>query len=111
MEAGGDMDSIESIQDRATPNWPAIVAAAERSGQSAAAYCRAHRIDIGQFRYWRRKLAGSAAVKPRRTKRSAFVPVKAEPALFCKITLPQGLTIACHQLPEPRWVVTLLKEL
>jgi transposase-like protein len=104
------MDSIASAQQTETPNWPAIVAAFERSEQSAAAYCREHGIDIGQFRYWRRKLAGPAQVKPRRTKRSAFVAVQAE-LLACKITLPHGLSIACQQLPEPRWLGALLKVL
>ena len=105
------MDNIASTQETQTPNWPAIVAAFERSGQKAATYCREHRIDIGQFRYWRRKLNGPAPVKPRRRKSAAFVAVQAEPALFCKITLPHGLSIACQQLPEPRWLVALLTEL
>lgn len=100
------MEPITTQPKVRTPDWPALLKAFEATGQSAASFCREHGIKYGHFLYRRRRLKAHRS-KPRR----AFVAVRAESSSSFKITLPHGLLIECHKLPEPHWLKTVLQEL
>ena len=107
------MDSIEAAPAAVEDKWPELVKAFDASGQSAANFCREHQLHYDKFRYWWLKLGKARPVKrrQRRRKRQAFVAVHADTAPSFKITLPQGMSIECRQLPEPNWISALLRDL
>ena len=97
------MDSSLTKRVAAPVDWQELFKEQAAAGQSATSFCRERSIKYSTFLYWRRKLTGP---KPR-----AFVTVQTEQFIPCKIMLPQGLSITCPDLPEPRWLGQLLQEL
>lgn len=73
--------------------WAEWIAARERSGESAAAFCRRHGLKYAQWRYWQRALRG-VDVPPHAP---ALVPVQvaAPVATGARLTvvLPDGVQV------------------
>lgn len=83
--------------------WAKRMQAWERSGQSRAAFCRAHGLSPATFDYWRRRLRESSR---------ALVPViiSEAPAMPIEIALPNGLRLrmaATHVTQARAWVEAL----
>jgi hypothetical protein len=64
--------------------WQAHLARWRESGQSQAAYCRAHELSAAQFRWWKRTLGVNGVepppAEPVPAVTAAFVPVHLAPA-------------------------------
>jgi len=58
---------MAKVERRNGEQWQAIIAAQEKSGLTAKAYCAEQRVGLASFYSWRKKLAGRIA--PARKKR------------------------------------------
>ena len=75
--------------------WRARLAKWDRSGLSAAEFCRREKISEATFYYWKPRLSGDPAAIEQGV--PAFLPVSLKPAaLGIEVELPNG---ACIRLP------------
>jgi transposase-like protein len=85
--------------------WSAHVQAWQSSGDTQAAYCRAHGLSLASFGYWRRKLAGHAQPAP------ALLPIRVAPAVqeaSVQVRLPGGIVLGVAAA-DPAWLANLLR--
>lgn len=98
--------------------WLEHVRRATGSGETLKAYARSHGISLSglydaKFKFSRCGLFVGKGVEGRKRQPSAFVPVQLDAALpvrsACRLTHTSGWVVECEGLPEPGWLLALLK--
>ena len=104
-----------------TEFWEDHVAAAKRETLSASEYARRHGISVAALYYWQHKCRDTAVVlsskasKPaRQSHNSPFVALQVldkvtTPSCPCTLVLPSGLRLEMSVLPEPSWLIALMR--
>ena len=104
-----------------TEFWEGHVAAAKRETLSASEYARRHGISVAALYYWQHKYRDTAVVlsskasKPaRQSHNSPFVALRVldkvtTPSSPCTLVLPSGLRLEMSALPEPSWLIALMR--
>ena len=104
-----------------TEFWEGHVAAAKRETISASEYARRHGISVAALYYWQHKYRDTAVVlsskasKPaRQSHNSPFVALRVldkvtTPSSPCTLVLPSGLRLEMSALPEPSWLIALMR--
>jgi transposase len=73
------------------PYWRDLITRWKVSGQTAAAFCAAHRVSQATFYSWRKRLA---AHSPETTAPApTFAPVRVVPDPTAEVVLPSGLVV------------------
>ncbi|KLD76051.1 IS66 family insertion sequence element accessory protein TnpB [Xanthomonas hyacinthi] len=86
--------------------WSAHVQAWQSSGDTQAAYCRAHGVSLASFGYWRGKLIG-----PVQPASAVVLPIRVAPAVQearVEIGLPGGIVLHVAAA-DPAWLAGLLR--
>ena len=125
------MDEVKSKVVRAEADWVALVEACEKSGVSAAVFCRGQSVAYSLFLYHRSKIlkkrgrslleARGEIVPSRRGlgifpvvgKRRAFIPVQVSESRNVRLKFPRrgelaesrGLVLESNELPNASWLV------
>lgn len=100
---------------RSKAEWAAILEGQERSGLSAARYCREQDISYKQFLYRRRVLRKNhGALAMSRSPRGmavsgGFIPVHVNDSAGVRIQFPMGLVLESDGIPSPSWVVEVAR--
>jgi transposase-like protein len=89
------------------PSWRDLIARWKVSGQSVAAFCRAHHVSQATFYSWRKRLAARVRTAPA----PAFAPVRVVPDPAVEVILPTGLIVRVPGGIEPATVARLVTAL
>jgi len=104
-----------------TEFWEGHVAAAKRETISASEYARRHGISVAALYYWQHKcrdtavvLSSKASKLARQTHNSPFVALHVldqvnTPSCRCTLVLPSELRLEMSALPEPSWLIALMR--
>ena len=95
-------------------DWVALVDASEKSGRSAAVFCRGQGIAYSLFLYHRRKIlkmrhgvqsiAKSTAGMPI-SRTGGFIPVRIDESCGLRFLFPTGLVLESERILPASWVV------
>lgn len=116
------MDKVVCKVVRTEADWVVLVEACEKSGQSAAVFCRGQGVAYPLFLYHRSKIlkkssnrlsearclgiAGGAFGSLRAVgRRSAFMPVHVSESLSVRLKFPRGFVLESSELPDASWLV------
>lgn len=112
------MDKVAGKVVRTVADWAELVRACERSGQSAAGFCRGQGIAYPLFLYHRRKMlkirsgirsvARVGAYTPA-TRSGGFIPVRIEGVSGMRLKFPMGLVLESEQILPASWVVEMAR--
>jgi len=80
----------------------ALVDKFDRSGTSAAAFCRKHRLTYQSFLRWRREATQQAEPAPEFVEIEVPRPSPGPRAETVELTFPSGLVLRIEQQPAPR---------
>jgi hypothetical protein len=100
---------------RSKPEWAAIIEEQERSGESAAGFCRERAIRYSQFLYRRKTLSKKRQSltmpgSPRGVSvPGSFIPIRVEAGTSIRLRFPMGLVLESDHLPSAAWVVELAR--
>jgi hypothetical protein len=99
---------------RSKAEWAAIIEGQERSGESAARFCREQDLCYNQFLYRRKTLkkrSRSLAMSgsPRGVSVSGFIPIRVEEGAGVRLRFPMGLMLESDQLPSAAWLVEVAR--
>jgi hypothetical protein len=113
------MGNGEDRVRRRRTEWQAILEAQERSGESAAGFCRGQGIGYKQFLYRRRTIRPRSegrhelALSRRavsRARSGAFLPIQPVESGGIRLRFPMGLILESDRIPPPGWVVEIAAE-
>lgn len=100
---------------RSKAKWAAIVEEQERSGESAAKFCREQSICYHHFLYRRKTfkksnqsltMAGSSQTA---SLSKGFIPIKVEEGASVRLRFPAGLVLESDRFPSAAWVVEVAR--
>lgn len=108
------MDKVTGKVVRAKTDWATLVEACEKSGQSAAVFCRERGIAYSLFLYHRGKILkmrhgvqsiarSSLGMSISRT--GGFIPVRVDESCYIRFQFPTGLILESERIPPASWVV------
>lgn len=104
-----------------TEFWAGHVAAANRETISASEYARRHGISVAALYYWQRKLKAATASTAKKVSTpakpalaSSFVALRVldkqeMPPCHCTLVLSSDLRLEMSVLPEPSWLIALMR--
>ena len=92
-------------------SWRERIAAWEKSGQSARAFCAYHRLQEASLYSWRRTLRERSRERPVAKELPSFVPLRVVPDAIVEIVLPSGLVVRVPAAAEAAAVVALVTAL
>jgi hypothetical protein len=92
-------------------SWRERIAAWEKSGQSARAFCAHHQLQEACLYSWRRTLRERARERPAAKESPSFVPLRVIPDAVVEVVLPSGLVVRVPAGADAAAVVALVAAL
>ena len=91
--------------------WRETLAAWEKSGQSARAFCASRELEEASFYGWRRTLRERDRRRPLGHQGATFVPLRVVPEAVWEVVLPTGLVVRVPPGADAPSVATLVAAL
>lgn len=91
--------------------WRERIAAWEKSGQSARAFCAQHRLQEASLYNWRQTLRERARERPAAKEQASFVPLRVVLDPVVEVVIPSGLVVRVPAGADAVAVVALVTAL